>query len=104
MGHVSGVYYKYVPNTGECSSTIEQETIAGAIYYALNLVEGGDYLCNVYYFTMNHFGTWHGILYVGPGITTWGATTANAQSKGCYSEGCDGLISPYSCNSKDDGN
>lgn len=102
MGSKGMFYYKYYPLDGHCKSTIEQKTIAGAIQYAIRKLEG-DYLCNIYLFDVDHYGTWKGQIMIGPTSKVWYTPVTKAAYKGCYSEGCDGLQSPFSCNSKEDG-
>ena len=95
-------YYKYYPVAGECKSTVHQKTIAGALQYAIRKLEG-DYLCNIYLFYVDHYGTCHGQIMIGPSVLVYTAPPKAAVYKGCYSEGCDGLQPPYSCSSKEEG-
>ncbi|CCF60620.1 hypothetical protein KAFR_0L00120 [Kazachstania africana CBS 2517] len=99
---MGGFYYKYYLVVGECSSTIEQKTVAGAIKYVISKYEG-EYLCNIYSLSINHHGTWHATLVIGPTPKVWTVSLASTLYKGCYDEGCSGLVSPYSCSSSDDG-
>lgn len=100
-GNKGSFYYKYYPNEPNCSSTIHQKTIAGALQQAIKQLEG-DYLCNIYLFHVNHGGSWHGDIVVGGGVSTWFAGAKGVQYKGCIDAGCSGLQSPYSCSSQEE--
>jgi hypothetical protein len=94
---MGGLYYRYWATSGDCDTTAEQKTIAGAIHAALK-ANDGDWLCNVYCITMTHGGTWIGTLLVGPNDSAMYASCGR-QFKGCYDAGCGALEGWYNCNS-----
>lgn len=102
MDRYGAYYYKYYANPGQCASTIEQKTIAGAIQAALRALDG-QWLCNIYAFEVDHAGSWHGTIIVGPNMAAWSTAINKANYKGYMSEGCSGLQAPYTCSSKENG-
>ncbi|KAI5961835.1 uncharacterized protein KGF55_003806 [Candida pseudojiufengensis] len=96
-GQMGGVYYRYWSIGGDCGSTAEQKTIAGAIMAAVHKNDG-DWLCNIYCITMTHGGTWQGTLLIGPSSDAMYAD-CGGQFKGCYDNGCGSLTGWYNCNS-----
>lgn len=96
-GQQGGMYYRYWASGGDCGSTAEQKTIAGAIHAALKKADG-EWTCNVYCITMTHGGTWQGTLLIGPDQSAMWANCGGV-FKGCYDTGCNSLEGWYNCNS-----
>lgn len=96
-GQQGGMYYRYWASGGDCGTTAEQKTIAGAIDAVLRKLEG-EWDCNIYCITMTHGGTWKGTLLIGANEKAQYAS-CGGQFKGCYDEGCGGLTGWYNCNS-----
>lgn len=97
-GKTGPMYWKYWANGGDCSTTADQKTIAGAIMGMIRKLEG-NWLCNNYCISMSHGGTWHGTLIVGPSQKAWGSSCAGVY-KGDWDMGCGSLEWPYSCSSQ----
>ncbi|KAG0669995.1 hypothetical protein C6P45_002940 [Maudiozyma exigua] len=102
MSSLGGFYYKYYPVSDNCESTIEQKTVVGAIQYIISKLEG-KYIRNIYSCTVNHHGTWHGTIIIGPSNKVWYSNIGSTEYKGCWDKGCAELQSPYSYNSKQEG-
>lgn len=96
-GQMGGLWYRYWAAGGDCGTTAEQKTIAGAIHEALKRMDG-EWTCNVYCITMTHGGTWTGTLLIGPSESAMWANCGGV-FHGCYDAGCGALEGYYNCNS-----
>lgn len=82
---------------GDCGTTAEQKTIAGAIDAVFRSLEG-YWDCYIYCITITHGGTWTGTLLIGTNEKAQYAS-CGGQFKVCYDEGCGGLTGWYNYNS-----
>jgi hypothetical protein len=64
-GRISGVTYYYHAEGGDCSTTAQEVTIAGAIEHHIKNINGGK-LCQTECLNLSHGGTWNGYLLIGP--------------------------------------
>jgi len=96
-GRQGGLYYRFWSAGGDCDTTAEQKTIAGAIHAVIKKLDG-EWQCNIYCITMTHGGTWKGTLLIGPSYDAQFAD-CSGQFKGCYDAGCGALEGWYSCKS-----
>ncbi|KAG5657935.1 hypothetical protein KAF25_007968 [Fusarium avenaceum] len=58
------VRYRYYSAGGDCDTTAEEKTIAGALED--HLKQFGDPLCETQCLNLTHGGTWNGFLLIGP--------------------------------------
>lgn len=98
-GQMGGVWYRYFSSGGNCGSTVEQKTIAGAIKGVIDSVEP-NWFSDIYCITMCRGDTWHGTLLIGPDPSAMTATCSGAH-KGNYEMDLEKLTAPWSRNNQD---
>ena len=94
-GQIGSVHYKYWNAGGDCDTTAQVKTIAGAID-AVFKNESGKWLCNTYCITMRHGGTWTGHLKISP-ISVCAGGCPQYDILRCYDAGCGSLEGSHHC-------
>lgn len=89
-GHIGAVHYKFWNAGGDCDTTAQVKTIAGAIDHVLK-EESGQWLCNTYCMTMKHGGALIGYLKISvKSVCGTGGCSQHDNNKS-YDSGCGSL-------------